>query len=45
MAKKDGSQLIALAVIHIPLSPYGLITPQDDLKHPKEKEREEVHES
>jgi nucleotide-binding universal stress UspA family protein len=38
MAKKDGAQLIALTVIHTPLSSYGLITPQDELKQPKEKE-------
>lgn len=38
MTKKDGAQLIALTIIHIPLSSYGLVTPQDELKHPKERE-------
>ena len=38
MTKKDGAQLIALNVIHIPLSSYGLITPKDELKHPKERQ-------
>jgi nucleotide-binding universal stress UspA family protein len=38
MTKKDGAQLIALSIIHIPLSSYGLVSPQDELSHPKERE-------
>ncbi|MCD6038463.1 MAG: Universal stress protein family, partial [Nitrososphaeraceae archaeon] len=38
MAKKDGAQVIALTVNRIPLSSYGLTTPQDELKQPKERE-------
>jgi nucleotide-binding universal stress UspA family protein len=38
MSKKDGSQLTALTIIHTPLSSYGLVTPQDELRHPKERE-------
>ena len=38
MAKKDGAQLIALTVNRIPLSSYGLTTPQGELKQPKERE-------
>jgi nucleotide-binding universal stress UspA family protein len=32
MTKKDGTQLIALTIIHIPLSSYGLVTPQGELR-------------
>lgn len=38
MTKKDGAQLIALTIIHIPLSSYGLVSPQGELSHPKERE-------
>ena len=38
MTKKYGSQLIALTIIHIPLSSYGLRTTQGELSHPKERE-------
>jgi nucleotide-binding universal stress UspA family protein len=38
MAKKDGAQVIALTVNRIPLSSYGLTTPQGELKQPKERE-------
>ena len=38
ITKKDGAQLIALTIIHIPLSSYGLVSPQDELSHPKERE-------
>jgi nucleotide-binding universal stress UspA family protein len=44
MAKKDGAQVIALTVNRIPLSSYGLTTPQGELKQPKEK-RDEMLES
>jgi nucleotide-binding universal stress UspA family protein len=37
MTKKDGAQLIALTIIHIPLSSYGLASPQGELSHPKER--------
>jgi nucleotide-binding universal stress UspA family protein len=43
MAKKDGAQVIALTVNRIPLSSYGLTTPQGELNQPKE--REEMFES
>src|SRR5919199_405272 len=39
MAKKDSAQLTALTVNRIPLSSYGLITPKDELKQPREKEQ------
>lgn len=42
MAKKDGAQVIALTVNRIPLSSYGLATPQDEVK--QSKENEEVQE-
>ena len=38
MTKKDGTELIALTIIRIPLSSYGLVTPQGELNHPKERE-------
>ena len=38
MAKKDGAQVIALTVNRIPLSSYGLATPQDEVKQSKENE-------
>jgi len=38
MAKKDGAQVIALTVNRIPLSSYGLTTPQDEVKQSKENE-------
>lgn len=38
MAKKDGAQIIALTVNRIPLSSYGLATPEGELESPKEKE-------
>ena len=39
MAKKDRAELTALTVNRIPLSSYGLITPKDELKQPREKEQ------
>ena len=39
MAKKDGAQVIALTVNRIPLSSYGLATPQDEVKQSKENEK------
>lgn len=38
MAKKDAAQIIALTVNRIPLSSYGLATPEGELKSPQEKE-------
>lgn len=38
MAKKDGAQVIALTVNRIPLSSYGLATPQEEVKQSKENE-------
>jgi nucleotide-binding universal stress UspA family protein len=38
MTKKDGTELIALSIVRIPLSSYGLVTPQGELSHPKERE-------
>jgi nucleotide-binding universal stress UspA family protein len=38
MAKKDGAQVIALTVNRIPLSSYGLATPQDEVKQSIENE-------
>ena len=38
MTKNDGTELIALTIIRIPLSSYGLVTPQGELSHPKERE-------
>ena len=38
MAKKDTAQLIALTVNRIPLSSYGLATPEGELKSSQEKE-------
>jgi nucleotide-binding universal stress UspA family protein len=38
MTKKDGTELIALTIIRIPLSSYGLVTPQGELSQPKERE-------
>lgn len=38
MARKDGAQVIALTVNRIPLSSYGLATPQDEVKQSKENE-------
>jgi nucleotide-binding universal stress UspA family protein len=38
MTKKNGTELIALTIIRIPLSSYGLVTPQSELSHPKERE-------
>jgi nucleotide-binding universal stress UspA family protein len=38
MARKDGAQLIALTVNRLPLSSYGIITPQGESQHLKEKE-------
>jgi nucleotide-binding universal stress UspA family protein len=38
MAKKDGAEIIALTVNRIALSSYGLATPEDEIKSPKEKE-------
>src|SRR5688500_12327542 len=38
MAKKDGAQIIAWTVNRIPLSSYGLATPEGELESPKEKE-------
>jgi nucleotide-binding universal stress UspA family protein len=38
MAKKDGAQLIALTVNRIPLSSYGLATPQEEVKQSKDNE-------
>ena len=38
MTKNDGIELIALTIIRIPLSSYGLVTPQGELSHPKERE-------
>jgi nucleotide-binding universal stress UspA family protein len=38
MAKKDRAELIALTVIHLPLSSYGLSSAKNELKRPKEKE-------
>jgi nucleotide-binding universal stress UspA family protein len=43
MAKKDGAQIIALTVNRIPLSSYGLATPEGELESPKEKEN--IHQS
>ena len=38
MAKKDGAQVIALTVNRIPLSSYGLATPQEEVKQSKDNE-------
>ena len=38
MAKKDAAQIIALTVNRIPLSSYGLATPERELKSPQDKE-------
>lgn len=38
MARKDAAQIIALTVNRIPLSSYGLATPEGELKSPQEKE-------
>jgi nucleotide-binding universal stress UspA family protein len=38
MAKKHGAQVIALTVNRIPLSSYGLATPQDEVKQSIENE-------
>jgi nucleotide-binding universal stress UspA family protein len=38
MAKKDGAQIIALTVNRIPLSSYGLATPQEEVKQSKDNE-------
>jgi nucleotide-binding universal stress UspA family protein len=38
MAKKDTAQIIALTVNRIPLSSYGLATPEGELKSSQEKE-------
>jgi nucleotide-binding universal stress UspA family protein len=38
MAKKDGAQVIALTVNRIPLSSYGLATPQEEVKQSKDYE-------
>jgi nucleotide-binding universal stress UspA family protein len=38
MAKKDGAQVIALSINHLPLSSYGLAAPQDEVKQSKESE-------
>ena len=38
MAKKDGAQVIALTVNRIPLSSYGLSTPQEEVKQSKDNE-------
>jgi hypothetical protein len=38
MARKDNSQLIALTVNRLPLSSYGITTPQDESEYLKEKE-------
>ena len=40
MTKKDGTELVALTIIRIPLSSYGLVTPQGELNHPKEREED-----
>lgn len=36
MAKKEDAQVIALSIIHLPLSSYGLASPQDEVKQSKE---------
>ncbi|MGB8132951.1 MAG: universal stress protein [Nitrososphaeraceae archaeon] len=38
MVRKDGAQLIALTVNRLPLSSYGISTPQDEVEYSKEKE-------
>lgn len=38
MAKKDGAGIIALTVNRIPLSSYGLATPEGELQSSREKE-------
>ena len=38
IAKKDGAEVIALSVNHLPLSSYGLADPQDEVKQSKENE-------
>jgi nucleotide-binding universal stress UspA family protein len=38
MAKKDGAQIIALTVNRIPLSSYGVATPQEEVKQSKDNE-------
>jgi nucleotide-binding universal stress UspA family protein len=46
MAKKDGAQVIALSINHLPLSSYGLAAPEDEVKQSKEiKEMQEFRES
>ena len=40
MAKKDGAQVIALTVNRIPLSSYGLATPQEEVKQSNEEMQE-----
>ncbi len=42
MAKKDGAQVIALSINHLPLSSYGLAAPQDEVKLSKENEEMQV---
>ena len=45
-AKKDEAQVIALSINHLPLSSYGLATPQDEVKQSKEiNEMQEFRES
>jgi hypothetical protein len=38
IARKDNAQLIALTVNRLPLSSYGITTPQDESGYLKEKE-------
>ena len=38
MAKKDAAQIIAVTVNRIPLSSYGLATPEGELNSPQDKE-------
>jgi nucleotide-binding universal stress UspA family protein len=38
MVRKGGAQLIALTVNRLPLSSYGISTPQDEVEYSKEKE-------
>jgi nucleotide-binding universal stress UspA family protein len=38
MAKKNAAQIIAVTVNRIPLSSYGLATPERELKSPQDKE-------
>jgi nucleotide-binding universal stress UspA family protein len=38
MAKKDAAQIIAVTINRIPLSSYGLATPEGELNSPQDKE-------